>query len=314
MFRLKFENKNGDMITLSGAEDKYQIISVQGLNPPNGNINRSAVSGMDGAKYMSAKLEERNIVLTVRINGEVEKNRLNLYKYFQSKKYCKMYYSNGSRDVYIEGYVETIECDLFSISEQMQISIICPDPYFQDANEIVTDISQILGAFEFPFAFGAKGMTESIGMIDKFMEEREFKSITIPDNTVTDEAMEFSVYLEKRIVNLVNNGEDDTGFIITIIANDTVVNPTIYNVETREAFTMNIRMEKGDVLTIDTNKGHKSVTLMNNLVTTSRINKVVRGSTWLSLSKGDNVFTYEAEEGGADMQIQFTHRNKYQAV
>lgn len=293
MFTLKFENKNGDIITLSGAEDKYQIIGIEGLNPPNANINRSEVSGMDGSKYMSAKLEERNIVLTVRINGQVEKNRLNLYKYFQSKKYCKMYYANGSRDVYIEGYVETIECYLFTMTEEMQISIICPDPYFQDANEIVTDISQILGAFEFPFSFGAGGLES---------------------DTITDDAIEFSVYVENRIVNLINEGEDDTGFIITIVAKDTVVNPIIYNVDTKESFTLNIQMEKGDVLTINTNKGHKSVTLKNNLVTTSLINKVVRGSTWLSLSKGDNVFTYEAETGGADMQIQFTHRNKYQAV
>lgn len=293
MFTLKFENKNGDIITLSGAEDKYQIIGIEGLNPPNASINRSEVSGMDGAKYMSAKLEERNIVLTVRINGQVEKNRLNLYKYFQSKKYCKMYYSNGSRDVYIEGYVETIECDLFTMTEEMQISIICPDPYFQDTNEILTDISQVLGGFEFPFAFGGNGVL---------------------DSTITDEAIEFSGYVEKRIVNLINDGEDDTGFIITIIAKDTVINPTIYNVDTRESFTLNVEMAKGDVLTINTNKGHKSVTLMNNLVATSRINKVARGSTWLSLNKGDNLFTYEAEAGGADMQVKFLYRNKYQAV
>lgn len=313
MFTLKFENKNGDIITLSGAEDKYQIIGIEGLNPPNAIINRSEVSGMDGAKYMSAKLEERNIVLTVKINGQVEKNRLNLYRYFQSKKYCKMYYSNDSRNVYIEGYVETIECDLFSMAEQMQISIICPDPYFQDANEIVTDISQVLGGFEFPFAFGADGAHSTTAMIDRF-PKREFLSTSLPDPTITDESIEFSAYVEKRIVNLINDGEDDTGFIITIIAKDTVINPTIYNVDTRESFTLNVEMAKGDVLTINTNKGHKSVTLMNNLVATSRINKVTRGSTWLSLNKGDNLFTYEAEAGGADMRVKFVYRNKYQAV
>lgn len=293
MYELKFENEDGKTITLSDVEKKYQIISITGLNPPQATLYQSEVSGMDGVKHMSAKLEKRNVVVTIRINGEVEKNRLNLYTYFKTKHYSKMYYSNNSRNVYIEGYVEAIECDLFSNSEQMQISIICPDPFFQSVQEIVTDISKVLGNFEFPFAFGALG---------------------VKDPTITDEAIEFSIYLKDRIVNLINEGEDETGFIIKITATDEVINPAIYNVDTREFFKMNITLAKTDVLTINTIKGQKSVTLLHDTVTTNAINKVDRESTWLSLSKGDNQFTYEADTGGSDMQIAFTHRTRYQAV
>ena len=293
MYTLKFENENGNIITLSGVEKTYQIISIEGLNPPNATIHRSEVAGMDGSKYMSAQLGERNIVLTVKINGEVEKNRLNLYKYFKTKHWCKMYYSNESREIYIEGYVEAIECGLFTSSEQMQISIICPDPYFYSLTEIVTDISKGFGNFEFPFAFGAKGAVE---------------------DTITDEAIEFSYYVKDRIVSLYNEGEDETGFIVEIVANDIVVNPTIFNVDTREFFTVKISLEKNDVLTINTNKGQKSISLLHGLVTTNAINHVARNSTWLNLSKGENQFTYQAESGDADMLIRFIHRNKYQAV
>ena len=48
-----------------------------------------------------------------------------------------MYFSNDSRNVSISGYVETFECDLFSVSETVQISIICPNPYFKNVSEIV---------------------------------------------------------------------------------------------------------------------------------------------------------------------------------
>lgn len=293
MYTLRFENEQGDVITLTGVEDRYQIVSIDGLNPPNALIHRSEVAGMDGTKYMSAKLEEREIVLTVKINGEVERNRLNLYNYFKSKHYSKMYYSNGARDVYIEGYVETIECDLFSMGEEMQISIICPNPYFLSATEIVTDISKILGAFEFPFAFGARGVLNP---------------------TITDNAIEFSTYLEDRIVNVLNEGENETGLIIKVMAKGEVVNPTIYNVETREFFTINVTMEEDEVLILNTNRGQKSVTLSDETTTTNVINKVARNSTWLTLSKGDNQFTYEADVGSADMQVLFTHRTRYQAV
>ena len=293
MYKLRFENENGNIITLSGAEDRYQILNMEGLNPPNASIYQSPVAGMDGTKYMSSKLEARNIVLTVKINGEVERNRLNLYSYFKTKHWSKMYYSNGSREVAIEGYVETVECNLFSQSEQMQISIICPDPYFQSLKEIITDISKVTPNFEFPFAFGAEG---------------------VDTPTITDEAIEFSIYEKDRIVNVINEGEDETGLIIKVTATGEVVNPTIYNSVTREAFSLNMTLERNDILTINTNKGQKSVTLLHDTVLTNCINKVVRDSSWLTLGKGDNLFTYDAEVGSASMHIVFTHRTRYQGV
>lgn len=312
MFTLKFENQNGEIITLSGVENMYQIINVEGLNPPSANIKRSEVAGMDGTKYMSGKLEERNIVLTVRINGDVEKNRIYLYNYFQSKQYCKMQYRNGTRNVYAEGYVENIECGLFTNSQQMQVSIICPDPYFYDMKEIVTDISHALGVFHFPFTFGARGITEPrVNLIDRYLVQ-EYAEATVPDQS-TDNAQEFSNYVINRVVNLVNNGENDTGVIIEIVATDSVVNPRIRN-DRMQFFELNMTLNAGDVVTINTNKGYKSVTLFDDLTTTSIINKVTRGSTWLTLQKGDNQLTYNADDGADNMRVRFIHRAKYQAV
>lgn len=293
MFVLKVENESGKTITLTQAEDRFQVVDIDGLNPPNANIRRSEVAGMDGSKYASSKLEERNMVLTIRINADVELNRLTLYQFFRTKHWCKLYYRNDSRDVYIEGWVETVECDLFTMTETMQVSIICPDPYFQSAEDIYTDISQILGAFVFPFAFGAKGVIES---------------------TITDQAIEFSTYIKDRITTVYNSGADETGLIIRITATGAVVNPTIYKATTREFITIKITMQQNDVLTINTNKGSKSVKLLRNGVITSQINKIARDSTWLTLTSGDNLFIYEADSGSASMNIVFTHRTRYEGV
>lgn len=293
MFRLSIENENNEIITLTGREGRYQVLSIEGLNPPNANVRRSSVAGMDGSKYMSAKLEERNIVITIKINGRVEENRLQLYRWFKTKHWCKVYYTNGSRDVYIEGYIETTECGLFTNNEVMQISIICPDPYWQSAQEIVTDISQVIGCFEFPFAFGAKG---------------------VESPTITDDAIEFSQLVKNRIVTIINGGEDETGLNIQITAAGKVVNPVIFNAQTREFFRINMTMVEGDVLVINTNKGQKSITLHQGIERINQINKVVRDSTWLTVSKNGNLFTYDADEGSANMNVIFTHRPKYQGV
>ena len=295
MFTLKIENENGDILTLTQDESRYQVIEVDGLNPPKATITSSEVVGKDGSQFQSSKLEDRNLVLTVKINGNVEANRLNLYRYIKSKRWHRIYYTNGSRDVYIEGYVETIENSLFTIDQTVQVSIVCHDPYFKALHEIYSDISTVLSAFEFPFAFGGKGVLLS---------------------TTTDEAVEFSILERDRIVNIPNEGESDTGLIITITATGNVTNPTIYNNVTHEFFGLKMDMLAGDEVTINTNRGQKSVSLMRGGVKSNIIAYVSRDSTWLALNMGDNQFTYSTgTEGGEELiQIVFKHRELFEGV
>lgn len=283
MFRLTVENELGDRLTLTQNESRYQIVDIEGLNPPNAVIRRSNVAGADGSKFQSAKLEERNIVITVRINGDVGANRLQLYRYFRIKRYCKLYYKNDHRDVYAEGWCETIENNLFTMNQTMQISVVCPDPYFKSVDEIVSDISKVLAGFEFPFAIESTGA-------------------------------EFSTYENERIVNIVNDGNGDTGITVTLTATGTVTNPTIYNNDTREYFGLNFTLALGDVVTVNTKSGEKSVTLLRDGVKTNLINKVTMGSTWLTLASGDNQFTYDVDSGEELLVVVFTHRTRYEAV
>lgn len=293
MFTLEVENDKNEVLTLTQNESAYQVVSVEGLNPANGVINTAGVAGMDGGKFLSSKLEMRNLVITLKLNGDVEQNRITLYRFFRTKHRCKVYYKNGVRDVFIEGYVETNECGLFSSMEQMQVSIVCPDPYFKSLYEIYSDISDVVGNFIFPFAFGAGGVVSG---------------------TATDEAIEFSTYTENRITNIHNAGADETGLIIEIVATGDIVNPAIYNVETKEGFKLNITLKDNDIITIDTNKGKKGVTLTRDGVTTSRINAVAMDSVWLNLASGDNMFIYDADSGAEEMSIIFKHRTQYEAV
>ena len=151
MYNAKIQNKNGQILVLTQKEQIYQLISIEGLNPPNGTINTTVIVGMDGALYNSSKLETREIVIILKINGETEQNRLALYSYFRTKEWCRFYYSNESRSVYIDGYVTNVECSLFDQEEIAQITIICPAPYFSDITEIIDDISSTVSLFTFPF-------------------------------------------------------------------------------------------------------------------------------------------------------------------
>lgn len=140
MYTLKAETASGSNIILTGNETDYQVTKVTGLNPPVAVINTAAFAGQDGAQFNSSRLNTRNVVLTIRINGNVEANRLRLYHFFETKEWVKLTYVNGSRDCYVEGYVESVECDYFSNSETVQVSIICPNPYWQKSTETLVTL------------------------------------------------------------------------------------------------------------------------------------------------------------------------------
>ena len=133
MYIASVYNSNAGTIELTGNEDRYQVISITGLNPPQAQINMTDPAGIDGVLFNTSRLLMRNIVITLRINGEVEKNRLELYRYFNPGDKVRFNYENN-RSVYIDGRINTVECEIFSMSEVMQISIICPDPYFRDGS------------------------------------------------------------------------------------------------------------------------------------------------------------------------------------
>ena len=149
MLKCIIENAKGNQLEFND-ETKYQLYEVDGLYPPNASISSSNNVG-DGSIITNARVPSRNIVLYIAINGNVEVNRLNLYQFAQVGKYMKMYFSNNSKNVWIEGRVETIETSMFSNKQVCQISTICPEPFFKDLQETINSIDTVDNRFYFPF-------------------------------------------------------------------------------------------------------------------------------------------------------------------
>lgn len=283
MFTLKIENTKRNEIELTQNESNYQVIDIEGLDPPKAQLYTNALASMDGEKFKSSKLDMRNLVLTVKINGDVETNRINLYKYFGAGKWCKVFYKNGTRDVFIEGYVETIECPLFTINQQMQISIVCPTPYFKSVDIIYTDISVVVAGFTFPF-------------------------------TIDESGVIISQLIPNRVTPVINDGEFVTGFEIVMRAlADGISTPIIYNTDTGEYLSVSVVLNKGDVLRINTNKGSKSIVKISDGVETNIINNLEYGSTWFQLETGVNNFTYEVNNAQL-LEVIFEYHHQYEGV
>lgn len=284
MFKLEIENKNGAKLQLTQNESNYQIVNASGLTPPTAKIETTTVANMDGEKFKSSRLEMRNIVLLIALRGDVEKNRIALYDFFDVGQYCKIYYSNGTRNVYVEGYCEQIEGDFFSQSEQMQISIICAEPFWKSFNLITVDLSQVFGGFEFPFS-------------------------------IDNEGVSFSDFISNREVVVINGGEIKCGVVITLTAEiDNIINPAIYNVKTGESLKINTTLNLGDIVVINTNKGEKAIEKIVDGVSANIIGTLETGSTWFQLEKGVNLFTYRADVNSSGLRVLFEYHNLYKGV
>lgn len=282
MFELKIENNNNELLNLTN-NNNYSVYKIEGLQPPVVTVNTSKKSTSDGSTVNNASVEKRNIVIYLTINGDVETNRINLYKYFPLKQTVKVYFKNNTRDVYIEGLVEVIECDLFSNKQIAQISLICPQPYFEAVDNLVTYFSEVSNLFKFPFSISKSGI--------------EFSVIT------TD--------IRRSIVNV---GDVETGIIIKINANGTVVNPVIHDVRKRTHIALNCTLEANDEVIINTNVGEKSITLLRSGVTSNILGCRTPDSKWLTVAQGDNVFTFSSDTGNSNLQIQFTTSALYGGV
>jgi hypothetical protein len=117
--------------------DLIQVRSIKGLEPVKANISTSPYGSIDGEAFSGAEVPKRNIVLTLGLNPDwleysMESLRRLLYLYFMPKQFVRLVFRSDDDfpPVEISGYVETVDPNIFSKDVEVQVSIICPDPYF----------------------------------------------------------------------------------------------------------------------------------------------------------------------------------------
>lgn len=283
MFSLKIENSRGELFELT-HNPNYAVVRVDGLTYPSTTINTSGGASVDGTFYNSSRVDQRNIVITVVLQGDIETNRQQLYRIFAIKKPCTIYFKNKNRDVSIVGYVEVLEGDLFTMREQVQISIICPRPYFEDMDYIYAEMSTQWNGFEFPF--------------------------DVPYGS----AIPFSEIVEYPLVTINNKGDTDTGFVMNISFTGIITGLKIANTTTQQFMEFVYVFHAGDELTVDTRSGHMKCILQRGTDTYNILNWLSDDSTWLKLDYGDNEFTYTVDAHQENVTIRFTATALYGGV
>lgn len=299
---LTITNHLGDSIVLElmrPEKSGFVVKSIDGLGPSKATINMSYSATSDGAMYNSAFMEPRDIRLSLlyyqTIDETIEDIRQKSYKYFPNKKKIRIQIETDNRMVWTEGYVENNEPMIFSPESGCTINIRCPDPYLYSVNETNTVFYGVEPLFEFPL-----------------------------ENTSLDErTLELGQIINKTTEVVRYKGDCEIGCTITIDATGPMSNISIYRSGTGEQMSIDTSkltsivgsgIVSGDTIIIETSIGKKSITLIRDGVKYNILNCLSKDSTWFTLSKGDNVFSYVVGEGGEYMQFRISNKIVYYGV
>lgn len=283
MFELKLENDNGNIVNINDGV-KYIVTHISGLTPPSASLFMAKSPNRKGSKHNGSTLDERQVVITIKILGDVEVNRNALYPWIDTEQYCKIHYRNGVKNVYCEGVVRDCPIELFTDGEEVRLAVVCGDPYLYDFNEVIADIAGLLKQFTFPFSIDAAG---------------------VPFSTI-----------QETVMASIFNGGAETGVKIIVHCNGDVENLTIYRADDlTEKITLKTKLLKDWSIVIDTDGSPKTCKAYRPDGTVVNFMKYIeKGTTWLTLRKGFNQFGYTAESGRDNAEISVGFTNKYLGV
>lgn len=318
MLKLKYISQWGGTLDLVN-NDLFTLTNVDGLTTAATDISSIVIGGVDGDFVNSMQAQPRGIIFDLRIkNGvNVESAKRAVLSIVKLKQKCSLEWTQNGRTLVINGVVDTVTMPRFNNEVTMQISIHCGEPFWEDLNDIISEISEIMPL--------------------QYFTDDPYDMLYFPDGGIP-----FSAYDTSRTRSFNNTGDVAVGMIIEIYALATVTNPIIYN-QNGEFFGVgyggkSLVMYEGDVLVINTKAGEKSVTLLRggstygqmaealetmlanygengrlnltpemaeqfNVDRYNLLNKIKPQSTWLQLQAGVNEFSIDSDGTATDDMI-----------
>lgn len=274
VFSLILENAAGEQIDLTTTANRYMVSEIDGLYPPAGTISTSNYAGMNGSYLNNAFIEKRNVVISFEMRG------------FDVELRRHELYRVVKPSRYIKIYYSTKNISVYAegIVETCEV---------ENFEKLTNGQISIL-----------------CPDIYWYSTETQIAEYSVcPDN---DEPFPIGAYNTQDMMTI-NNSGDEVGFTLEI-SGGPAKNPTIYNALTDEYMQISGDIQKGDVITITTKTGNKTVLLKREGVVTNIINRLVSGSTWLNLKAGENKFYVRASEGLSSLKVRLIHRNAYLGV
>lgn len=291
--KLIFTNERGESLEL-GLDSIYHcniskdVTGIAGVK----NVLYSANSmGQHGDTYVGQRIEARDIEIVGHINTRDKAQALQLrrtmLKILNPELDGTLLYEYG-------GFRRIINCrthgepkvDRKEVLYEFVIPLESLNPFWREEDETKEDIASWVAAWHFPCV----------------IEQDNPKS------------MIFGYRAESVIVDCYNEGDVSTGMRIRFTALGTVTNPILLNVDTGEYMQLNVTMQTGDVIEVNTKYGSKGAKLVRDGVESDYFRYVDVDSTFMQLAIGDNNFRYDAAGGVNSLEVAIFYNAEYLGV
>lgn len=291
--KLTYTNERGESIELSTESIYHCNVSkdVDGIVGVTNVVYSTNSMGQHGDTYVGQRIEARDIDIVGHINTRDKQQayelRRQMLKVFNPELGGTLAYEFG-------GFKRVINCRLHgepkverkSVLQQFSIPLDCLNPFWREEDEEKEDIASWVAAWEFPCEI-----------------ERD-----------NPQSMIYGYRAESVIVDCYNEGDVSTGMRVRFMALGTVVNPIILNVDTEEFIKLNVTMQTGDTIEVNTKYGSKGATLIRDGEKTDYFRYVDVDSTFMQLAIGDNNFRYDAEGGVNLLEVSIFYNKEYLGV
>jgi hypothetical protein len=283
---LIYKNHKGDMITFT-YKPPFLLSICDGFHETVGTVNSVSSAYGVGTTWNGTSIGQRDLTIKGTITDNIQENRLLLYDMFPLNSEGTLYYYEGDIERKITCLVEKVSIpEKKGFTRDFSISLVCPNPRFSALAATILSMANWTPAFKF--------------------------KLVIPKN----KGIKFGTKNTTSMGTTENTTEIDYGMTIKFKANDTVKNPYLFNVTTRDIIQIEKTMSAGDQIIITTHIDNKNV-IYKNAVTGEEENinyLIMYGSKYLQVPSGTNTFRSGADSGEDNLETTIEFLPEYEAV
>lgn len=283
---LIYKNHKGDMITFT-YKPPFLLSICDGFHETVGTVNSVSSAYGVGTTWNGTSIGQRDLTIKGTITDNIQENRLLLYDMFPLNSEGTLYYYEGDIERKITCLVEKVSIpEKKGFTRDFSISLVCPNPRFSALAATILSMATWTPAFKF--------------------------KLVIPKN----KGIKFGTKNTTSMGTTENTTEIDYSMTIKFKANDTVKNPYLFNVTTRDIIQIEKTMSASDQIIITTHIDNKNV-IYKNAVTGEEENinyLIMYGSKYLQVPSGTNTFRSGADSGEDNLETTIEFLPEYEAV
>jgi len=277
--------------SLELTRSPYYVKELDGFDEMDVRIISAQGYDQDGGEVVNSYVESRELKIKGQVMGKsVYQMRIlkdNLSNIFVPNTTLKLNHYYGGTNRFMEvrvkktpkfKFTEVSSLESYEVTLQSESEV-----YWSDLTESLVQIANMTSGLHFPLVI------------------------------YKNKGVHFGIKSAILIASVFNYSQIVIGMRIEFIANGTVTNPQLFDVNTRKFIKILCVMEPGEKITIETGK-KKSVRKKFAGVEENYLGKIDiagGGSSFLTLAPGDNLLRYAADDGEDMLEVNIFYNNLY---